>query len=63
MSNDSPEVAENNVIIEGYVDDLTSKNCKASLTGELYGKCDFFIRKIIHVYGVNYISIIIASLY
>ena len=45
LSNDSSEAVESNVIIEGYVDDLTSEKYKASLNGELHGKCDFFYEK------------------
>lgn len=36
LLNDPPEVAENTVIIDGYVDDLTSENYEAFLTGELH---------------------------
>lgn len=45
LLNDPSEVAENTVIIDGYVDDLTSENYKASLPGELHSKCEFFYKK------------------
>ena len=56
LPNDPPEPAENNVIIDGYVDDLTSENYKASLTGELHNKCEFFCKKdYIYIYIYTYI--------
>ena len=45
-----PEAAEKNVIIKGYIDDLTRENYKASPTGELDGKCEFFYEKIVYIY-------------
>ena len=45
LPNDPPEAAVNNVIIDGYVDDLTSENYEAFLTGELHSKCEFFCKK------------------
>ena len=44
LPNDLPEAAENNVIIDGYVDDLTSEKYEAFLTGELHSKCGFFCK-------------------
>ena len=45
LLNDPSEVAENTVIIDGYVDDLTSENYEAFLTGELHSWIDFFCKK------------------
>ena len=45
LPNDPIEAAANNVIIDGYVDDLTSENYETSLTGELHCKCKFFCKQ------------------
>ena len=45
LPNDPPEAAQNNVIIDGYVDHLKSENYEASLTGEFHSKCEFFCKK------------------
>ena len=45
LPNNPPETADNNVMTDGYVDDLTSENYEASLTGELHSKCEFFCKK------------------
>ena len=44
LPNDPPEAAKSNVIIDGYVDDLTTEHYEASLTGELRSKCEFFYK-------------------
>ena len=49
LPNDLPEAAENNAIIDGYVDDLTSEKYEAFLTGELHSKCGFFCKKDIYL--------------
>ena len=45
LPNDPPEAAEYNVLIDGYVDGLTSENYETFLTGKLHSKCKFFCKK------------------
>ena len=62
LSNYPPEAGESNVIIDGYVDDLTIEHCEASLTGELRSKCFLiFLRVIAYIYDISYISITKAN--
>ena len=61
LPNDTSKAAENNVTIDGYVDDFTSENYKTYLTGELHISVSFFVRKMIYIYDLSYISITIAN--
>lgn len=61
LPNDTSKAAENNVTIDGYVDDFTSENYKTYLTGELHISVNFFVRKMIYIYDLSYISITIAN--
>ena len=45
LPNNPPETANNYVMIDGYVDDVTSENYEASVTGELHSKPEFFCKK------------------
>ena len=43
LPNDPPEATQNNVIIDGYVGDLTSENYEVSRTDGLHGNISIMI--------------------
>ena len=43
LPNDPPEATQNNVIIDGYVRDLTSENYEVSRTDGLHGNISIMI--------------------